>query len=90
MVGVQAAKDFVIMVQHQPPEFRLAVLPKLKANVDAGQADPGTFAMVYDRTQRDQGKDQLYEATGVCDREGSMWRRLTTRRTSTLDGPSWD
>ena len=23
MVGVQAAKDFVVMVQHQPPEFRL-------------------------------------------------------------------
>ena len=66
MVGVQAAKDFVVMVQHQPPEFRLAVLPKLKANVDAGQADPGTFAMVYDRTQRDQGKNQLYGQQLEC------------------------
>jgi hypothetical protein len=60
MVGVQAANDFVVMVQHQPPAFRLAVLPKLKANVDAGQAEPGSYAMVYDRTQRDQGKNQLY------------------------------
>jgi hypothetical protein len=66
MVGVQAAKDFVVMVQHQPPEFRLAVLPKLKANVDAGQADPGTYAMVYDRTQRDQGKNQVYGQALEC------------------------
>jgi hypothetical protein len=66
MVGVQAAKDFVVMVQHQPPEFRLAVLPKLKANVDSGQADPGSFAMVYDRTQRDQGKNQLYGQQLEC------------------------
>ena len=66
MVGVQAAKDFVVMAQHQPREFRLAVLPKLKANVDAGQADPGTYAMVYDRTQRDQGKNQLYGQQLEC------------------------
>jgi len=66
MVGVQAANDFVTMVQHQPPEFRIAVLPKLKANVDAGQGEPGTYAMVYDRTQRDQGKNQLYGQQLEC------------------------
>jgi hypothetical protein len=66
MVGVQGAKDFIVMVQHQPPEFRVAVLPKLKANVDAGQADPGSFAMVYDRTQRDQGRNQLYGQQLEC------------------------
>jgi hypothetical protein len=66
MVGVQAAKGFVVMVQHQPAEFRQAVLPKLKANVDAGQADPADYAMVYDRTQRDQGKNQLYGEQLEC------------------------
>ena len=66
MVGVQAAKDFVAMVQHQPPAFRLAVLPKLKANVDAGQGEPGSYAMVYDRTQRDQGRNQLYGEQLEC------------------------
>jgi hypothetical protein len=66
MVGVQPAKDFVVMVQHQPPEFRVAVLTKLKANVDAGQADPATYAMVYDRTRRDQGKNQLYGEQLEC------------------------
>ena len=54
------------MVQHQPPAFRRAVLPKLKANVDAGQADSGMYAMVYDRTQRDQGKNQLYGQQLEC------------------------
>ena len=66
MVGVEAAKDFVVMVQHQSPEFRRAVLPKLKANVDLGQAEPGTYAAVYDRTQRDQGKNQLYGEQLEC------------------------
>lgn len=31
MVGTRAAGEFVIMVQHQSPEFREQVLPKLKA-----------------------------------------------------------
>ncbi len=66
MVGVKAAGDFIVMVQHQPAEFRRAVLPKLKANVDAGQADPGMYAMVYDRTQRDQGRNQLYGEQLEC------------------------
>ena len=66
MVGVQAAKDFVVMVQHQAPALRIAVLPKLKANVDAGQAEPGSYATVYDRTQRDQGRNQLYGQQFEC------------------------
>jgi hypothetical protein len=66
MVGIQAAKDFVVMVQHQSADFRSAVLPKLKANVDAGQAEAGAYAMVYDRTQRDQGRNQLYGEQLEC------------------------
>jgi Family of unknown function (DUF6624) len=66
MVGVQAAKDFIVMVQHQSPELRKVVLPKLKANVDAGQADPAVYAMVYDRAQRDLGKNQLYGEQLEC------------------------
>ena len=42
------------------------MLPKLKANVDASQAEPGTYAMVYDRTRRDQGKNQLYGQQLEC------------------------
>ena len=66
MVGLDAAKGFLLMVQHQAPELRQAVLPKLKSNVDAGQGDAGTYAMVYDRTQRDGGKKQLYGVQLEC------------------------
>jgi len=69
MVGPRAAADFVTMIQHQSPEFRSRVLPKLKANVDAGQADPGSYAMVFDRSQTDAGKKQMYGENLTCDQE---------------------
>ena len=72
MVGPQAASDFVVMVQHQPAEFRARVLPRLKIAVDAGQADPAMYAMVYDRSQRDLGKDQLYGENLECQLGGSL------------------
>jgi hypothetical protein len=66
MVGPQAAADFVIMVQHHSAELRKAILPGLKANVDAGQADPDSYALVYDRSRRDQGQKQLYGTQLEC------------------------
>jgi len=66
MVGPQATGDFVLMIQHQPPQFREQVLPKLKALVSAGQADPGSYALVYDLSQRDAGKKQLYGERLEC------------------------
>lgn len=66
MVGPKAAGEFTIMIQHQPAPFRQEVLPKLKANVDAGQADPESYALVYDRSQRDVGKKQLYGSQFEC------------------------
>ena len=90
MVGVQAAKDFVVMVQHQAPAFREAVLPKLKANVDAGQAEPG-------RTRRSTTAPNAISArTSSTARISSVraarrWtrRRWTTRATSTRAGLRW-
>lgn len=66
MVGPKAASDFIVMVQHQSAEFRARVLPRLKEAVDKGQSDPAMYAMVYDRAQRDLGKDQLYGETLEC------------------------
>lgn len=66
LVGPKAAGDFVTMIQHQPAQFRQEVLPKLKANVDAGQADPSYYVLVYDRSQRDLGKKQLYGSQLEC------------------------
>jgi hypothetical protein len=72
MVGIEAADGFVTMTQHQPPEFRQLVVAKLKGNVDAGQADPAQFAKVYDATQLEQGKKQLYGERFAC--SGGSWR----------------
>jgi len=69
MVGPLAASNFITMVQHQSPEFRMRVLPKLKANVAAGQADPGSYAMVFDRSRTDAGKKQMYGGNLICDSE---------------------
>lgn len=66
MVGPGAAGEFILMIQHQPAEFRARVLPQLKSNVDAGQADPDSYALVYDRSQNDLGKKQLYGDQLVC------------------------
>jgi hypothetical protein len=51
------------------PEFRRQVLPKLKANVEAGQGDPGYYAMVYDRSFGDAGRKQLYGENLECNNE---------------------
>jgi len=71
-VGPEAARQFVIMVQHQPPELRRAVLPKLRENVDRGEADPGDFAMMFDRAQVDDGKMQRYGANFACQPDGTL------------------
>jgi hypothetical protein len=56
MVCTEAATDFVVLIQHRPPGFRREALPKLKANVESGQAFPKDCGMMYDCTQTDQGK----------------------------------
>lgn len=66
MVGVDAAKHFIVMVQHQSPQFRRRVLAALEPLVQQGQADPGSYAMVYDRTQRDEKKNQRYGQQLEC------------------------
>jgi hypothetical protein len=66
LVGPEAASHFAIMIQHQPPEFRAKVLPKLKANVDRGQADASVFAMMHDRAERDAGRNQRYGENLEC------------------------
>jgi len=68
-VGPEASSQFAIMIQHQPPDFRRKVLPKLKANVDAGQGDAGVYAMMYDRAATDEGRSQRYGENFTCDPE---------------------
>jgi hypothetical protein len=71
-VGPDAARGFVVMVQHQPPDLRRAVLPKLRENVDRGEADPADYAMMFDRAQVDDGKPQRYGANFSCQADGTL------------------
>lgn len=71
-VGPEAARQFVVMVQHQPPDLRRAVLPKLRENVDRGEADPADYAMMFDRAQTDDGKPQRYGANFTCQPDGTL------------------
>ena len=91
MVGVQAARDFVVMVQHQSPEFRRGVLPKLKANVDAGQADPGMYAMVYTTAPNAIRVGSSCTGNSWSAARARRWslRRSRSLRPSTFDGRSW-
>ena len=66
MVGTSAAAHFVVLLQHQAPELRTKALPKLKRNVDAGQADPESYAMMYDRSRRDAGLKQRFGESLEC------------------------
>jgi hypothetical protein len=66
MIGPEAAGHFVIMIQHQSPQMRDLVLPALRADVEAGQADPESYALVYDLSQVDKGKKQRFGERLVC------------------------
>ena len=71
-VGPEAARQFVVMVQHQPPDLRRVVLPKLRENVEQGEADPADYAMMFDRAQVDDGKLQRYGANFTCQADGAL------------------
>jgi hypothetical protein len=71
-VGPEAAHQFVVMVQHQPADLRRIVLPKLRENVDRGEADPADYAMMFDRSQVDDGKLQHYGANFACQPDGTL------------------
>ena len=66
MVGPEAAGHFVVMIQHQSPQMRDLVLPALRAGVEKGQADPESYALVYDLTQIDKGKKQYFGERLIC------------------------
>lgn len=72
MVGSEATEEFIDLIQHQPPTFRQEVLPRLKANVEMGEADPEGYAMAYDRSLRDLGKKQVYGEQLECNTEQQM------------------
>ena len=85
MVGPEAASMFVVLVQHQSPELRRRVLPRLKANVDAGQADAADYAMVYDRAAREEGRKQEYGQNLECDAQDARLHETSSEDEAQVD-----
>jgi hypothetical protein len=71
-VGVEAARNFVVLVQHQPLELLQQVLPQLEVLVRRGEASPSDYAMMFDRVLVQQKQPQRYGENFECDSNGRL------------------
>jgi hypothetical protein len=71
-VGADTARNFVVLVQHQPADLMRQVLPALEEQVRRGEADPSYFAMMFDRARVFDRKPQRYGENFECDAGGKL------------------
>ena len=71
-VGVEASRNFVVLVQHQPSELIKQVLPKLEVQVRLGQANPSDYAMMFDRARTSEKRPQRYGENFECGSDGRL------------------
>lgn len=62
LVGEKGSQDFWLVVQHSDhnPEFQKKVLEKMKQEVDQGNADSKSYALLVDRVKLNTGQRQIY------------------------------
>ena len=62
LVGEKGSQDFWLVVQHSDhnPEFQKEVLEKMKIEVDKGNADSKSYALLVDRVKLNTGQKQIY------------------------------
>lgn len=62
LVGEKGSQDFWLVVQHSDhnPKFQKDVLEKMKIELDEGNADPGSYALLVDRVKLNTGQKQIY------------------------------
>lgn len=72
-VGEEGSSTFWLIVQHadQDPDFQRLVLASMKGEVERGNADPGSYAMLVDRVALNTGGKQVYGSqvayhTSIC------------------------
>jgi hypothetical protein len=71
-VGVEASRNFAVLVQHQPPELIREVLPQLEEQVQLGQANPSDYAMMLDRARASEKRPQRYGENFECGSNGHL------------------
>lgn len=62
LVGEKGSQDFWLVVQHSDhnPKFQKEVLEKMKVEVDKGNADSKSYALLLDRVKLNTGQKQVY------------------------------
>ena len=62
LVGEKGSQDFWLVVQHSDhnPEFQKKVLEKMKQEVEQGNADSKSYALLVDRVKLNTGQRQIY------------------------------
>lgn len=62
LVGKEGANNFWVIAQHSDhnPNFQKRVLDKMKIEVEQGNANPSSYALLVDRVNKNQGGQQIY------------------------------
>ena len=66
VIGKDAAHDYWLLVQHQPPEIQRRMLPAMEAAAKSGEASMSDYAYLYDRVQVGLGKPQHWGTQTKC------------------------
>lgn len=67
LAGKDAAHNFWLLVQHQPPEVQQRLLPALEKAAKGGNASMADYAYLYDRVQMGLGKPQHWGTQAKCE-----------------------
>lgn len=75
MVGQSSSKYYFILIQHSDsdPKFQSYMLPTLKKLSKKGQISIKDYVYLYDRVQRNIGKQQLYGTQLSFDNNGNLF-----------------
>ena len=68
----QTAKDYWLLIQHQPLEFQEQVLPSMKTAAESGEATKRDYAYLFDRVEVEQGKPQHWGTQSRCDEKKAV------------------
>jgi hypothetical protein len=66
LVGRETAHQFWLLVQHQPLDLQLRLLPAMEAATRLGEASRSDYAYLYDRVRMGEGKLQRWGTQAKC------------------------
>lgn len=75
IVGTETSNHFFVLIQHSDsdPKFQRSMLPILKKYSKKGSVSKKDYALLYDRVQRNTGRQQLYGTQLSFDSNGNLF-----------------